>query len=211
MSEVRGVRGRGGREGRFRHSGIGAAMVLGLALGAVAPADAAGQAGTPVRDGQWLAVGLGAGLDQVACGVCAGEPRPGIVGHVRFGGTLSRRFLLGGEFDLWTRGDEGIRQFLASLGVVGLFYAGPDARFHLKAGAGAVGFRAAEDGDELTALTFGVTGGLGYDYPITETLSLTPFASLTLAPFADLRFNGDLAVGDATLGLLQAGIGLTWH
>lgn len=211
MSAVQGAHGRDDRAGRSRGAGIGMAMALGLALGTVAPAGVAAQVGTPVRDGQWLGVGLGGGLDQVACGVCAGEPKPGIAGHVRFGGTLSRTFLLGGEFDLWTRGDEGIRQFLASLGIVGLFYAGPDSRFHLKAGAGAVGFRAAEDGDELTALTFGVTGGLGYDYPITETLSLTPFASLTLAPFADLKFNGDLAVGDATLGLLQAGLGLTWH
>lgn len=199
------------RRGRSSRVGIGTAVALGLALGVSVPDAANAQTGTPVRDGQWLAVGLGGGLDQVACGVCAGEPKPGIVGNVRFGGTLSRRFLLGGEFDLWTRGDDGIRQFLASLGAVALFYADPDARFHLKAGAGVVGFRAAEDGDELTALTFGVTGGLGYDYPITETLSLTPFASLTLAPFADLRFNGDLAVGDATLGLLQAGLGLTWH
>ena len=202
---------RHGRDGRSPDAGKGAALALWIALGALAPAQAAAQSAAPVRDGQWLGVGLGGGLDQVACGVCAGEPKPGIVGHVRFGGTLSRKLLLGGEFDLWTRRDEGTRQFLASLGAVALFYADRDGRFHLKAGAGAVGFRAAEDGDELTALTFGITGGLGYDYPITETLSLTPFASLTLAPFADLKFNGDLAVGDATLGLLQAGLGLTWH
>ena len=211
MAGSGGARGRFDRDKRSRPAGIGTAVALWVALGALAPEDAAAQAGTPVRDGQWLGVGLGGGLDQVACGVCAGEPRPGIVGHVRFGGTLNPRLLLGGEFDLWTRGDDGIRQFLASLGPVALFYADADARFHLKAGAGAVGFRAAEDGDELTALTFGITGGLGYDHPITETLSLTPFASLTLAPFADLRFNGDTAVGDATLGLLQAGLGLTWH
>ncbi len=206
-----GIGSRALRGSDARVAALVAALGLCVALGALAPGAAFAQGDVPVRDGQWIAVGLGGGLDQVACGVCASTPKPGIAGHVRFGGTLSRRLLLGGEFDLWTRGDEGVRQFLASLGAVALFYADPDARFHLKAGAGAVGFRASEEGDELTALTFGITGGLGYDYPITETLSLTPFASLTLAPFADLKFNGDPAVGDATLGLLQAGLGLTWH
>lgn len=200
-----------GVRGRSADSRGVTAIAAALALLALGPARAAAQGPPPVRDGQWLGVGLGGGLDQVACGVCSGDPKPGIAGQVRFGGTLSRRFLLGAEFDLWTRSDDGVRQFLASLGAVALIYPDPAGRFHFKTGAGAVGFRAAEDGDELTALTFGLTGGLGYDYPVTETLSLTPFASLTLAPFADLDFNGDLAVGDATLGLLQAGIGLTWH
>lgn len=182
-----------------------------IGLGACLAIGAGEAAGQSAREGQWLGVGLGGGVDQVACSVCAGDARPGIAGHLRFGGTLSSRLLVGGEFALWTRSDDGVRQFLAALSAVGLLYGGPDARFHLEFGAGAVGFRASEEGDELTALSVGVTGGVGYDVPLSPTLSLTPFASLTLAPFADLHFNGDLSVGGATLGLLQAGVGLTWH
>lgn len=163
------------------------------------------------REGQWLAVGLGGGVDQISCGVCQGDPKTGITGFVRFGGTISDRLLLGAEFDGWTRSDESIRQYMGALNAIAVLYAGPEARFHVKGGVGAMGFRASEEGDALTALTFGVTAGAGYDFPIRENLSLTPFASLTLAPFANLKFNGELAQDGATLGLLQAGLGLTWH
>ena len=165
------------------------------------------------REGQWLAVGLGPGLDQVSCSICRGTPKPGIAGFVRFGGTISDRLLLGAEFNGWTRsdGEDPIRQYMGALSAVAIAYAGPEARLNLKAGVGAVGFRASEDGDELTALTIGLTGGIGYDFPIRENLSLSPFASLTLAPFASLKFNGELAEDGVTLGLLTGGLSLTWH
>jgi hypothetical protein len=187
-----------------------AAVTLAFAGGALALATADASAQNR-RDGQWLAVGLGGGFDQVACGVCAGNPEPGIAGFVRFGGTIGERLLLGGEFNGWTRDADDTRQLLGSLSAIALFYAGPEARFHVKAGLGAVGYRASEDGDALSALSFGVTSGIGYDLPINETLSLTPFASLTLAPFTKLHFNGDLAESGVTLGLLQGGLSLTWH
>jgi hypothetical protein len=186
----------------------GSIVTIVALLSAAGPSSASGQI---EREGQWLAFGLGPGFDQISCGVCQGNPKPGIAGFVRFGGTVSDRLLLGGEFDGWTRGDDGIRQYLGSLSAIALLYAGPAARFHVKGGLGAVGFRASEEGDALTSLSLGLTGGVGYDFPIRENLSLTPFASLTLAPFASLKFNGDLAQSGATLSLLQGGLSLTWH
>lgn len=163
------------------------------------------------REGQWLSVGLGGGFDQVTCEVCQGSPESGPAGFVRFGGTISQRLQIGAEFDGWTRGDEGIRQYMGSLQAVAVLYADPVARFHFKLGAGAVGFRASEEGEALTALTIGASGGIGYDLPITETVSLVPFANLVLAPYSTLRFNGDEAVGGATLALLHGGLSITWH
>ncbi|MDX1578128.1 MAG: hypothetical protein R3266_06575 [Gemmatimonadota bacterium] len=182
------------------------AIVAGVA--AIGAATAEGQAR---RQGQLLAVGVGGGFDQVACEVCAGTPRSGLAGFLRFGGALNDRLVLAAELDGWTRTDEDTRQLLVALSAVVLLYADAEAGFHLRLGAGAVGFRASEDGEALTALTAGVSGGVGYDVPITESLSLTPFANLVLAPFADLDFNGDAAVGGATLGLLHGGLALTWH
>ncbi len=163
------------------------------------------------REGQWLTVGVGAGFDQVACQVCASDFKSGLAGLVRFGGTLSPRLLIGVEVDGWTRRDEEVRQYLGSLGPVLLWYADATARFHVKLGAGAVGFRASQEGEALTAVAFGVNAGLGYDHPITGSLSVTPFANLVLAPFATLKLDGEEAVSGATLGLVQAGLGITWH
>jgi len=178
-----------------------------MLLGAFQASDAEGQR----REGQFLSVGLGGGFDQVTCSVCAGTPKTGLTGFVRFGGTLNEKTLLGAEFDGWTRGDEGIRQYLGSLMGVAMFYGGPQEAFYFKLGAGAVGFRASEDGEALTSLAPGATAGVGYDYPITETLSITPFANFVLAPFAGLNMNGESAVSGATLALLQGGLSLTWH
>ncbi len=180
-----------------------------------APGDAVAQDDTArhasARGGQWIGVGLGAGFDQVACDVCAGDPKPGMAGYVRFGGTFGSRLLLGAEFDLWTRKDEEVRQYLGSLALVALLYGDASSRLYFKGGFGAVGFRAEEEGDALSSLTYGVQVGLGYDFPIGRGLSITPFANLVLAPFADIDFNGDPASSGATLGLLHGGVGLTWH
>ncbi|MDX1396260.1 MAG: hypothetical protein R3195_17905 [Gemmatimonadota bacterium] len=188
------------------------AVALALATFAtLAPAGLSGQTEPGPREGQWLAVGLGGGIDQIACAICAGTPKSGVAGFVRFGGTMSDRVLLGGEMDLWTRSEDDIRQYLGGLSAIGLLYAGPEARFHVKGGLGVMGFRATEDGDALTSLAFGINAGIGYDFAVKDDLSITPFASLSLAPFADLKFNGELAQGGATLGLLKGGLSLTWH
>ncbi len=183
---------------------------LGAVLFLATPDSGQGQT-TPVRDGQWLGVGFGGGFDQVSCDICSGDPKSGFAGYVRFGGTLSSRLLIGAEFNGWTRGEESIRQYLGSLSAVLLWYTRPDGSFYVKGGLGAVGYRAAEDGDALTALTVGGQVGIGYEYRIGDNLSLAPFANLVLAPSAGLSFNGDHATGGATLALLQGGLGLTWH
>ena len=194
--------------------GSGAArktLTRSFVLGAMACPLMFGYASAQMREGQFLAVGLGFGFDQISCDVCAGNPKSGLSGFVRFGGTVSDRVLLAAEFDAWTRGDEGVRQILGSLSAVALLYAGPEARFHFKVGGGAVGYRATEDGNDLTAFTLGVTAGLGYDYPVSETLSLSPYANLVVAPFATLNADGDPAVTGATLAMLTGGLSLTWH
>jgi hypothetical protein len=189
-------------------------LLIAAAVGAIfalaVPESGEGQT-TPLRDGQWLGVGFGGGLDQISCDICAGDPKPGFAGYVRFGGTLSSRLLIGGELNGWTRSDEAIQQYLGSLSAVFLWYTRPEGSLYLKGGLGAVGYRAEEDGDALTALTLGGQVGVGYEHRIGDNLSLTPFASLVLAPFAGLSFNGDPATDGATLALLQGGLGLTWH
>ena len=187
----------------------GRTRTLAIAVLAVGPTAAGAQA--QAREGQFVSVGLGGGFDQISCDVCSGTPRSGLAGYVRFGGTLSERLLLAAEFDGWTRGDEGVRQYMGALMAVAVLYAAPEARFHVKLGAGGVGYRASEGGESLTALAPGVSAGLGYDYPISPTLSITPFANLVMAPFSSLDSNGEQAVSGATLALLQGGLSLTWH
>ena len=188
------------------------AFISGLAAALIVLAASAGSAqDVPPREGQWIGVGLGGGIDRIMCDICRSTPRPGVSGYLRFGGTVSPSLLLGGEFNAWTRSDEGARQIIGALQAVAYWYPDPDGRFYLKGGVGAVGFRSEAEGDALRSLDPGIQAGTGIEYPIGAGLSMTPFVNFILAPFSTLTFNGDVASSGATVSMLQAGVGLTWH
>lgn len=190
--------------GRIRRAWIAFLVVC------ATPAMAQDPAETNIREGQWIGFGVGAGLDQISCDICTTTPKPGISGYFRFGGTLSERLLLGGEFTGWTRTDDGVRQMLGGLQAVAYWYTNPEGSFYLKGGFGAVGFRSEAEGDALTSLNLGGQFGLGYERRVASSISLVPFANLLVAPFSSLSFNGEEATRASVL-LIQAGLGVTWH
>lgn len=191
-------------------AGCGALVAAALAILLAAPAGASAQDASSGRGGQWFAIGVGGGFDEVACGVCSLEPRSGVGGHLRFGGTVRTGLRVGAEVTGWTRSEESVRQSMGAATAIALIHPnrGP---FYLKGGLGVMGFRAEDDGAALTALSFGLQAGVGYDLFLSDVISITPFVDLTVAPRANLNFNGDLAERGVTLALLNAGIGLTWH
>jgi hypothetical protein len=163
------------------------------------------------RSGQWISVGLGVGFDRVGCGICSGTPRIGVTGYAAFGGTLSDRFSLAGALSGWTRSDEEVRQLVGSLLAVLHWYPEPEGPWHFTGGVGAVGYRAEEDGDALTSLSPGLRVGAVFERWVSAGVTLSPFATLTVAPTAKLHFNGEVAASGANVALLQAGLGVTWH
>jgi hypothetical protein len=163
------------------------------------------------RSGQWISVGAGGGVDRVGCDICSGTLRVGLSGYAAFGGTLSQHVALGGALSGWTRSDEGIRQLVGSLLAVLRWYPKADGPWHFSGGLGAVGYRAEEEGDALTSLSPGLQVGAVYERWISGGVTLSPFATLTVAPIATLKFNGDPAASGANIALLQAGLGVTWH
>lgn len=202
-------------EGRNRSSQT-AALMLFASICLVAGAVPATAQQTNARTGQWMALGIGTGVDRVTCDVCAGDLNTGLSGFGRFGGTLSSKVRVGAQVSAWTRSEQGrgedrIRETMWSLMGLIVYRPGPSDRLHFTGGLGLLGYRASEDGSALTSTTLGLTAGVGYDVWVRPDLSVAPFAQLMIAPHSSLNFNGETAAGNARFGMLQAGLELTWH
>jgi hypothetical protein len=182
-----------------------------LALVVVAlPASA--QQPAPRRAGQWMGFGIGSGFGRVSCAICEANRHGSVSGYLRGGGTLSRRLLLGLEANGWTRSNDGVDEYLLGLSGAVYWYPNPRRRLYYKAGIGVMRYQIDDGPGRLSSTAFGPSLGAGYDIPLSASVSLTPFASWTIASVGGkIKFNGSTARNDVGLMLIQVGLGLTWH
>jgi len=177
-----------------------------LALAAESPAQRA-----PSSGGFWYAVGIGEGWARVSCSICKAEHQPGLTAHLRLGGALSRHVVIAGEGAGWRRNTNGVHQTLAAVGAAAYWYPGRRRQpLYLKGGFGYVSHRADDGTDVITSTGFGPQMGIGYEAHVGPGLFLTPFFNVAYGTwFGGVKFNGAQAVNQATVTLVQFGIGLT--
>lgn len=180
------------------------------ALLASAPAVRAQDAERPParHEGFWVAFGLGGGSNLADW---ADGARAGVGGYVRLGGTVSERFLIGGELIGWGRDRNGATFSESGATAVAMFYPAGHGAF-VKLGAGFAGWaaQATVPGGTLTQTAGGFAGtlGLGYDLRIGGNLYLTPnFDFLYHTLESDDTAFADIGSGAVILFTL----GLTWH
>lgn len=153
---------------------------------------------TAPHSGFWLGGGLGVGFNDDGPGDDAGG-----AGYIRMGGTLSPRWLLGGEAIGMSRDVEGVTVSQGNATFTALYYfASPGGPF-VKGGVGFASYVVSED---LLGGTFttdeeglGLTFGAGYDLRLGRNLYLTPNVDVLLQSFDEFA--------DATALLLTLGIG----
>ncbi len=166
----------------------------------------------PNRSGQWIGFGIGPGVGRVGCDICETNRRTSFSGYFKAGGTLSRRWLLGVETDVWMRGANGVNELLAGLAGEFYFYPNPHKRLFYKGGPGVLFYQATDGDGRLSSTAFGVNFGAGYDMPMNKSVSWTPFVSLWIASFGSgINFNGEPVLDGVSLMLFQTGVGVSWH
>jgi len=157
----------------------------------------------PAHRGFWVAFGLGGGSN------LADFPAPAAGGYVRLGGTISQKFLIGGEISSWLQLSL-INNFTESgMTVVALFY--PAARgLFLKGGAGFAGWTsdAGSTTSTTTAGGFAGTVGVGYDLRIGSNRYLTPNVDFM---YHTLESESAVFDGISSGPILMFTLGLTWH
>lgn len=179
-------------------------MCLGLLVTGV-PA-AYGQNAGLGREGAWFSAGVGGGWARVNCAICRADRNPGPGARLSFGTTLRPGLLVAGELDGWTRSSDDVRSLLTAGSAAAYIYPNPGRGLFLKAGAGLVHYSI--DPDVSTNLV-GLLLGAGYEFPISETFSITNSVGLLASSFGALRSDAGTVADDVSISLFQVGIALT--
>lgn len=189
----------------------GLMLLLGLT------ADARGQS---VRSGLWLEGARGTGTVRNTCAGCEGvSVGYGSTYHVRLGGALNPRVLLGLEVfslhstDLVLAGGAGpVDSRNTSVSPIVIWYVGGDG-FFLKGGAGlSRGTFSVESPAgalvETDRIGSGLTFGVGFDMGLTSWLGLSADLSTYVTAVGDVDVSGSL-VDDVIATVYHVGLGLT--
>jgi len=188
-------------------------LVVAGGLTAAAPARAQKQAKSegPYREGFWIGVGLGYGSATISCSECTDNSRYGAPTlTLRMGGTPSRRLLVGGELNAWSRTSSNITETVGDLSAVALYYPSATGTFFIKGGAGGVVYQA-NTSPKLETSGFGVSIGIGIDLYLGRQFSLTPYASYVTALSGTVKIGGSDTGYEAKPNLIVAGLAATWH
>jgi hypothetical protein len=152
----------------------------------------------PRRRGFWFSGGLGYG--SLGCDDCSGR-EGGLSGGIQLGGSVSPKVLLGGGTTGWTRSEGALTLTVGTVVALIRFYPSATGGFFLLGGLGLGSIYTSIDGFGSDSETGGgAVLGLGYDIPVGESVSLTPFWN----GFAARTSNADANVG-------QLGLSVTFH
>ena len=187
-----------------------------LALLCASPLLAQGDA--PRREGLTATIGLGIGSAGVTCDACQSDRETAPAVMLRIGIAYAPDLILGAELNAWTKSvvtdvtGEEARVRIATINAVAQWYPQLDGGFFVQAGVG-VGTVRSDLLDDVSGIAASKTTALGYqlgagwDFRLTPTISLTPFATFFGTAAGKVR-NSDAKL-DGHVG--QIGVGLTFH
>lgn len=134
------------------------------------------------------------------------------------GGTLSPRFLLGGELSGWQKGGD-VTQTVVSGSLIGTWYPSEAHGWLLKFGVGMSRYRATEESEALNAWlpTMQVSGG--YEMRVSPVISIAPFVGIMATAQGAMNhedtsngtYRAERVADDVRLLVLSFGIGITRH
>ena len=180
-----------------------ASAVLVLALATPAAAQHA-----QVRNGFWIGFGLGYGSADLGCDGCDSDSESGLTGHLRLGGTLSDKLLLGAESNAWVKEVGGVDNTVGNLTAALYFYPAPAGGFFLKGGVG-LGYYSASEGNLSVSKTgLGLMAGLGYDARVGRNISITPMGTVRYGNLGEIE---EFGLDGVDFTVIELGVGVTFH
>ncbi|MCU0621233.1 MAG: porin family protein [Gemmatimonadales bacterium] len=174
------------------------------------------------RQGFWLGFGIGGGVN-LSSSLDDGS-KAGFASLFRAGGTLTPKWLLGGETAGWSAevGDDAWA-WRSNLSAIAIFYPSAGRGLFLKAGPGVAFISESRsttirvDGVDVTTsqsaseVGFGATLGVGHDIRIGRKLSLVPEVTYLLQAFEARSTSTELGDIPGTNSILLFTLGLTFH
>jgi hypothetical protein len=171
-------------------------IIAALFLLVMTAGSATAQGNPQTREGFWINFGFGYG--SLGCEDCD-DRVSGTTAHLRMGGTLSQRLLLGGEINAWAKEEGNVTLSVANITPVLIFYPDANGGFYLKGGLGlaAVELEVGRFSGEETGV--GLLLGLGYDARVGRNFALTPFFDIAVSE-----------LDGGSLNRFSFGLGFTW-
>lgn len=169
------------------------------------------------RQGFWLGIGGGYGSADATCDECGGGNREGSgAGYLKLGWTLNERVLLGGEFNLWTKEQEGVTLNLYNASGTVTLYPASSSGFFLKGGVGGsfVDTEAQFNGTKISAdlgSGFGLLAGIGYDLRVARMVSITPSVNFWYGQPGDLTLGTETFARNWKQNVVDFTVGVTFH
>ena len=186
-------------------------LIVVLLLLAASPALRA-QTGHPQeRKGFWFSGGLSAGSAEVNCDACSSDRTTDLSLDLSLGGTVSPKFLVGGEIVGWTHTDGTEDSFIGSFSALLVFYPMAASGLFFKGGLGLSAYETTGSGGTVTADGFAISGGVGYDFRLARNFSLTPYVAGMYGTPGSAQHNGSATGQTIGVNLLQFGLAAVWH
>ena len=163
------------------------------------------------RQGFWIAFGLGYGSADLTCDGCAFDREGGGSAHIRLGGTLNQRLLLGGDVSGWTKVIDGVTYTAGNVAFIAQYYPSATGGLFLKGGAGFSTIQFIDGGQQARGDSYGLSAGVGYDIRVGRNISITPLADLLLGGSRDIRYQGATVIPGLSFNAINLGLGVTFH
>jgi hypothetical protein len=187
------------------------------ALSCVGFASVASAASHPQeRRGFWIGFGAGVGSAHSTCDECDGGGRETApAGYLKLGGTLSERLLFGGDFNFWSKEQDGVTLNLYNAAATLTLYPAPASGFFIKGGLG-VALMDTQFREGSTTITVdpgggvGLLAGTGYDIRVGRNISITPAVNYWYGWAGDLAFGGELST-NWKHNVVDFTVGITFH
>lgn len=187
-----------------------AVAVLALFAGASTPLTAQRAASATVTPRRfWGALSLGNATASLACSICRDVSDRSVAAGVTVGVRQSPRMYLGLQLDGWYRYSGGQNERVYAIGPLAQYYPVAKRPLFVRLGVGMSEFLATDEDDDLASRSVAVQVGAGYDFVISRSYLLTPFASYLRGAGGRLNLNGERATLPAGVELLQYGLQIT--
>jgi hypothetical protein len=169
------------------------------------------------RHGFWIGLGGGVGSAKATCDDCGSSNRKtGVAGYVKLGGTLNEHLLLGGEFNIWSKEEEGVTVNFYNAAATLTVYPQASSGFFLKGGVG-LSFVDTQLRDGSTTLTVdlgdgpGVIVGAGYDVRVGRNISITPAVNFWYGKPGGVTLGGETIFRNWRQNVVDFTVGVTFH
>ncbi|MGQ0643820.1 MAG: hypothetical protein ACT4P6_23975 [Gemmatimonadaceae bacterium] len=154
----------------------------------------------------WGAFSLGNATASLSCSVCRDFSDRSVAAGLTLGVRQTPRLYLGLQLDGWYRFSGGENDRVYSVGPTAQYYPMTKRPLFVRLGLGWAGYLATDEDESLASRSIAAQLGVGYDFVVSQSYLLTPFASYMRGAGGRLTLNGESATMPAGVELLQYGL-----